>query len=48
VTVYYGQDVTPEEAESACRSLREMLGDSVEVEVHNGGQSLYYYIVSVE
>ncbi len=48
VTVYYGQEVSEEAAAAACGALKEMLGDSVEVEVHSGGQSLYYYIVSVE
>jgi hypothetical protein len=48
VTVYYGQDVAAKTATAACEALRSILGGSVEVEIHNGGQSLYYYIVSVE
>ena len=48
ITVYYGQDVD----ESTSREVYEMLadgfGDACDVEVHSGGQSLYYYIVSVE
>jgi hypothetical protein len=48
VTVYYGKDVSDESAAAACDALKEILPSGVEVEVHNGGQSLYYYIVSVE
>ncbi len=48
VTVYCGQDVTKETGDAAFSALKQVLGDKVEVEVHQGGQPLYYYIVSVE
>ncbi len=48
VTVYYGEEVDHSRAESVANSLREALGPEVEVEVHSGGQPLYYYIVSAE
>ncbi|NLA60971.1 MAG: DAK2 domain-containing protein [Firmicutes bacterium] len=48
VTVYWGLDVSQETAERAREELEDLLGDSVEIEFHNGGQPLYYYIVSVE
>ncbi len=48
VTVYWGQDVDEETAERAQAELQSILGGSVEIEFHRGGQPLYYYIVSVE
>ncbi len=48
VTLYYGKDISPEEAQTAVQALRELVGDNVEVELQDGGQPLYYYIVSVE
>jgi DAK2 domain fusion protein YloV len=48
VTVYWGLDVTQEVADRARDDLEEMLGGSVEIEFHSGGQPLYYYIISVE
>lgn len=47
VTIYYGEDITKETAESLASDL-ESKYDECEVEVHYGGQPLYYYIVSVE
>jgi DAK2 domain fusion protein YloV len=48
VTIYYGQDVSPEAGTAAVARLEDALGDEVEIEIHDGGQPLYYYIVSVE
>ena len=47
VSVYYGEDVTEEEASSLAEKIEEAYPD-VEVEVTSGGQSIYYYIISVE
>ena len=47
VTLYYGAGVVHEEAEAAAHTLREML-DAAEVSVIDGGQPIYYYIISVE
>ncbi len=47
VTLYYGEDVSEEEANKAAEMLEEAL-DEVEVSVKYGGQPLYYYIISVE
>lgn len=47
ITLYYGADIVPEDAEA----LRAKLAESYpgcEVEVHYGGQPVYYYIVSCE
>ncbi len=47
VTLYYGADITEEEAQVLARALRER-PDQPEVEVHRGGQPHYHYIASVE
>ena len=47
ITVYYGQDVSEEQAEKLRERLEEQF-DGADVELHNGGQPLYYYILSVE
>lgn len=47
VTVYYGMDVNEEDAESLADYIEDNYEDC-DVEVHYGGQPLYYYIISVE
>ena len=47
ITVYYGADVSEQQAEELVARLEERF-DSADVELHNGGQPLYYYILSVE
>lgn len=47
VTILYGEDVTEEDAEKLGDFI-ESLNDEVEVEIHNGKQPLYPYILSVE
>lgn len=47
ITLYYGEDVTKEQAQSLKEKLEEIY-DDMDVEVHKGGQPLYYYILSVE
>ncbi|MFH1513627.1 MAG: DAK2 domain-containing protein [Bacillota bacterium] len=47
ITVYYGSDVTREEAQTLTDDLAEQFGDC-DVEMHKGGQPLYYYLISVE
>ncbi|HIP97242.1 MAG TPA: DAK2 domain-containing protein, partial [Anaerolineae bacterium] len=47
LTIYYGESVTAEEAEA----LAEMIGDlypDLEVEMVDGGQPHYPYILSIE
>lgn len=48
VTVIYGSDVTDDAAEDAFKLLKSKLDDDLEVVLVNGGQPIYYYIVSVE
>ena len=47
ISVYYGKDVTEEEAEEVVNALSEEYPDC-DVELQNGGQPVYYYIVSAE
>ncbi len=47
ITVYYGSDVTEKEAQTLTDELAELFGDC-DVEMHKGGQPLYYYLISVE
>ena len=47
VTIYYGEDVTEEDAEAFCEKARKEF-TSCEFECQNGGQPIYYYMISVE
>ena len=47
ITLYYGEDVKEEEAEALCEQIAEKYPDC-DVDFHNGGQSVYYYIMSLE
>lgn len=47
ITVYYGADVTEEDARSIADELEAQYPDC-DVECHSGGQPLYYYLISVE
>ena len=48
ITVIYGSDVTDEQAEKASQALKEKYGDDYEISLINGGQPVYYYMISVE
>lgn len=47
VSIYYGDDMTETAAEAIGVKIEEDYPD-VEVEVHYGGQPIYYYVISVE
>ncbi len=47
ISLYYGADVSEEDALALGEKLQEQYAD-VEVEVNAGGQPVYYYIISVE
>ncbi|MBR2330606.1 MAG: DAK2 domain-containing protein [Clostridia bacterium] len=47
ITLYYGEDVKESEAEQICATIAEKYPDC-DVDFHNGGQSVYYYILSLE
>ena len=48
VTVIYGSDVTDDAAQEAYELLKSKLDSDLEIVLVNGGQPIYYYIVSVE
>ena len=47
ICIYYGEDVTEEDANALGAALEEKYPE-VEVEIHFGGQPIYYYVISVE
>ena len=47
ITVYFGKDVSQEDAQVLTKEISEQY-DECDVEMHRGGQPLYYYLVSVE
>lgn len=47
ITLYYGEDVKEEEAEALSEVIAEKYPDC-DVDFHNGGQSVYYYIIALE
>ena len=47
ISVYYGEDVTEEEAEKFRESILARF-NSCDVELQFGGQPIYYYILSAE
>ncbi len=47
ITVYYGKDVDEADARTLTDEIEEIY-DECDVEMQNGGQPLYYYLVSVE
>ena len=47
ISVYYGEEVKEDAAETLGSELEALYPDC-EVEVHSGGQPIYYYVISVE
>ena len=47
VCIYYGEEASEEDANKLAEDIEEDYPD-VEVEVHFGGQPIYYYVISVE
>ena len=48
VTLIYGEGISDEQAEEARKGLESKLGKDVEIMLVNGGQPVYYFIVSIE
>ncbi len=48
ITVIYGSDVPDEDANEAYENLRSKISDDIDIVLVNGGQPVYYYIISVE
>ena len=47
ISIYYGEEADEASAQAIADAIMEKY-DSVDVEIHNGGQPIYYYIASVE
>ncbi|MEG0687195.1 MAG: DAK2 domain-containing protein, partial [Hungatella sp.] len=47
ISIYYGTDITDAEAD-ALRAMVQTACPDCEIEVHSGGQPIYYYLISVE
>mgnify|MGYP000768351383 CR=1 FL=1 len=48
ITLIYGEGITQEQAEEAKRTLESKLHSDVEITLVNGGQPVYFFIISVE
>lgn len=48
ITLIYGEGVSSESATETCERIKARIGGDVEVTLVNGGQPVYYYIISVE
>ncbi|HNW86122.1 MAG TPA: DAK2 domain-containing protein [Candidatus Limiplasma sp.] len=47
ITVYYGKEISEEDAKRLTEEIADQF-DDCDVEMHRGGQPLYYYLISVE
>ena len=47
ISLFFGQDVLEEDAENFAQEVEALYPD-VDVDVHMGGQPIYYYVLSVE
>ena len=47
ISIYYGADVSEEDAENLTAEIEELYPD-VDVDTHLGGQPIYYYVIAVE
>lgn len=47
ISLYYGQDILAEDAEKFAAAIEEIYSD-VDIDLHSGGQPIYYYVISVE
>ncbi len=47
ISLYYGEDVAEADAEQFAEEVREMFPDA-DVDMHFGGQPIYYYVISAE
>lgn len=48
ITLLYGQDVTEQEAQKIYEAVKLKVGEEIDVTLINGGQPVYYFIISVE
>ena len=47
ISLYYGQDILAEDAEKFAAAIEEIY-PNVDIDLHSGGQPIYYYVISVE
>ena len=47
ITLYYGQEVKEEDAEALREKIEEKYPDC-DVDIHYGGQPIYYYYIALE
>ena len=47
ISIYYGQDVSEEDAEAFSEEVAELYPDA-DIDMHFGGQPIYYYVLAVE
>ena len=47
ISIYYGSDVSEEDAQSLTAEIEEMYPD-IDIDTHMGGQPIYYYVIAVE
>ena len=47
ISLYYGEEVSEEEAEKLTAEIEELYPD-MDVDAHMGGQPIYYYVLAVE
>ena len=48
MTIFYGEEVTEDQANRVTDMIKEKYGDKLEITLVNGGQPVYYFIISVE
>lgn len=48
ITVFYGEEINEDDAQALEEKLHEEFGEDVEISLIEGGQPIYYYIISVE
>lgn len=48
ITVFYGEGISEDDAQALEEKLHKEFGEDVEISLIEGGQPIYYYIISVE
>ena len=48
ITIIYGEGASEDDAEAVEKALYEKYGNDVKISIVNGGQPIYYFIISVE
>ena len=48
ITIIYGSDVTEEQTNDAYNRIKSKVSSDIEITLVNGGQPVYYFLISVE